>query len=85
MYGYKLNMYIPPNILGNKRFNYIRMLDPKILGDIPLNAKNIIKEKLIMGVTFWHDKNNFTYGNFRDDYANTITGKRLNNGKIFQN
>lgn len=85
MYGYKLNENDNPNVLGNKRFNYVRMFNPRIFGTIPLNAKNAIIEKLKQGVTFWHDKERFTYGNFTGVYSNEIIDKDLVNGKIFRN
>ena len=85
MYGYKLNENRNPNILGNRRFNYVRMFNPRIFGTIPLNAKNAIIEKLKHGVTFWHDKECFFYDNFRGVYSNEIIDKDLVNGKIFRN
>ena len=85
MFGYRLNKYLSMNILGNARWNYIKVTEPIIVGEIPINARNYIINKLKDGVTFWHDKTNFSYGTFRDGYANTRINKELNNGRIFQN
>lgn len=85
MFGYRITKYKTPNILGRRRYNYIKMNDPIIVGTIPINARNYVMNKLREGVTFWHDKNDFSYGTFRGQYSNEIVNKTLNNGIIFQN
>lgn len=85
MFGYRISKYKSPNILGRRRYNYIKMNNPIIVGTIPINARNYVMNKLREGVTFWHDKNDFSYGTFRGQYSNEIVNKTLNNGIIFQN
>lgn len=83
-YGYAFNLQYKPNILGNRRFNYVKTKQAIIRGDIPINARNNIIDKLNNGITFWHDLTNFDYGDFRGIYSNEITGNDLTNrGTIF--
>lgn len=84
MYGYRMSKYDRMNILSRRRFNYIKCKNANILGRITIEARNYIKGKLEEGITFWHDKTNFSYGNFRNQYANNIIDKDLVHGKIFQ-
>ena len=84
-FGYKIkNSVMPPNILGNRRFNYVKTKQAIIRGDIPINARNDIINKLNEGITFWHDLTNFDYGDFRGTYSNEIIEKYLTDrGTIF--
>lgn len=86
VYGYKFNNLLQrPNILGRRRFNYVRTSNARITGEIPIEARNYIIDKLNRGVTFWHDLNNFDYGDFRSTgYVNDIISNDLTSeGKIF--
>lgn len=80
IYGYTLNRYGKQNILCRQRWNYIKVINANIQGNIPIIARNYIINKLAEGITFWHDKNNFDYG----DLTNNIINKDLVNDKIFQ-
>lgn len=83
-YGYRARITDRPNVLGNRRFNYVKTSQAIIRGDIPVNARNEIIKMLNDGITFWHDLTNFNYGNFRGTYSNDIIDKDLTNrGTIF--
>lgn len=70
-----------PNVFGRKRFNYVRLDHPRIMGNIPIECRKYVIEKLQDGVTFWHDTQNFEYGDFRQ---NIIVDEDLTSGgKIF--
>ena len=84
MYGYRMSKLDRLNILSRRRFNYVKCNNAVILGRITIEARNYIKRKLEEGITFWHDKTNYSYGNFRGQYANDVINKDLVNGKIFQ-
>lgn len=83
-FGYSITATLKPNILGNRRFNYVKTKNAVVRGNIPIYARKQIIDKLNDGITFWHDLQNFDYGNFRGIYSNDITGDELTNeGKIF--
>lgn len=83
-YGYRIDIVDSPNILGNRRFNYVKTKQAIIRGDIPINARNDIIDKLNNGITFWHDLTNFNYGSFRGIYSNEIVDNDLTDrGTIF--
>ena len=83
-YGYRLDIVSSPNILGNRRFNYVKTKQAIIRGSIPINARKDIIDKLNNGITFWHDLTNFNYGTFRGIYSNEIIDNDLTDrGTIF--
>lgn len=65
MYGYKTNMTAKPNITGRKSWNYVKLSEANLSGDMPHEAYLIIKSSLEKGVTFWHtnDMLNYTLDN----------------------
>ena len=59
MYGYKVNSLKTPNITGRTNWNYVKTINCNILGDIPQQDMQKIKELFNNGVTLWHNANTF--------------------------
>lgn len=58
-YGYKINDVKIPNITGRQNWNYVKTIDANILGNIPQEDLQTIKDILNSGVTFWHNPSTF--------------------------
>ena len=61
-YGYKVNRMKKPNLDTRKHFNYVKTIGANIVGDVPHEHLNKIKEMFNNGVTLWH-------GDFVGDYS----------------
>ena len=61
MYGEKTNEVKTPNIRSMSCFNYLKTINSKVVGMIPLNEINEIQNLLDNGVTFWHNDNMYDY------------------------
>ena len=59
MYGYKVNSVKIPNITGRTNWNYIKTINANILGNIPQEDLQEIKNMFDNGITFWHNPNTF--------------------------
>ena len=59
MFGYKVNSVKIPNITGRTNWNYVKTIGCNILGDIPQNDIEKIKEIFNNGVTLWHNPTYF--------------------------
>ena len=59
MYGYKTNRVKLPNITGRSNWNYIKTIGSIIVGDVPQEDLQEIKNMFDDGVTFWHNSNTF--------------------------
>ena len=59
MYGYKVNEVKIPNITGRQNWNYVKTIDCNLLGDIPQEDMQKLKDIFNSGVTFWHNPNTF--------------------------
>ena len=59
MYGYKVNSVKIPNITGRTNWNYVKTINANILGDIPQEDIQELKNMFDNGVTFWHNPNTF--------------------------
>lgn len=59
MYGYLTNNVKIPNINNRPNWNYIKTIGVNILGDIPQEDLQTIKQFFDNGITLWHDTNNF--------------------------
>lgn len=59
MFGYKVNSLKIPNITGRPNWNYVKTTDANIIGNIPQEDLQTIKNILNSGVTFWHNANTF--------------------------
>lgn len=69
-YGYTVNMYKKPNIIGRQIVNYVQTQDAHVAGEIPVETRTIMERALNSGVSFWH-VNEMSLG---DDYNNPIVG-----------
>lgn len=70
MFGYKVNELKVPNINSRSNWNYIKTIDCNIIGNIPQEDLQEIKNMFDTGITLWHKTNYFL------DYSqeNTIVG-----------
>lgn len=59
MYGYKVNEVKIPNITGRTNWNYVKTQECNILGDIPQEDMQTLKNIFNSGVTFWHNPSTF--------------------------
>ena len=59
MFGYKVARVKHINIKTRRYWNYIKCIQPNILGDIPQEDMNEIKSMFTNGVTFWHDPSKY--------------------------
>ena len=59
MFGYKVNEVKIPNVTGRQNWNYVKTIDANILGDIPQEDMQKLKDIFNSGVTFWHNPNTF--------------------------
>ena len=58
-YGYKVNVYKTPNINGRRYWNYVKTIGCNVIGDIPQEDMQKIKQVFDTGITFWHDPTKF--------------------------
>lgn len=59
LFGYKVNDLKLPNITGRRNWNYVKTIGCNIIGDIPQEDLQKIKNIFDKGVTFWHNPNTF--------------------------
>lgn len=59
MYGYKVNTLKIPNLKNRPNWNYVKTIDVNIIGDIPQNHLQTIKNMFNNGVTLWHNPSTF--------------------------
>lgn len=59
MYGYLTNTVKIPNLNNRPNWNYIKTIGVNILGDIPQEDLQTIKNMFDNGITLWHNKNTF--------------------------
>lgn len=59
MYGYKVNSVKIPNITGRPNWNYVKTINANILGNIPQEDIQELKNIFDNGVTFWHNPDTF--------------------------
>lgn len=67
MFGYKTNRVKVPNITGRTNWNYVKTIDSIIIGDIPQEDLQEIKNMFDDGITLWHNASTFL------DYSQTNT------------
>ncbi len=65
MYGYQTNKVKIPNVATRPYFNYVQTVDINIIGDIPCDDMNKLKEMYNSGVTLW--KSTATVGDYSID------------------
>lgn len=54
MYGYKVNKLEIPEFHTRQNWNYIKMAEPIVEGNIPMNDLLKIRDIFIKGITLWH-------------------------------
>ena len=54
MYGYKVNKLEIPEFHTRENWNYIKMAEPIVEGNIPMNDLLKIRDIFIKGITLWH-------------------------------
>lgn len=59
MYGYKTNKVKIPNITGRSNWNYVKTINANLLGDIPQEDIQELKDIFNEGVTLWHNPETF--------------------------
>lgn len=59
MFGYKVNTVKLPNITGRTYWNYVKTIGCNIIGDIPQEDLQKIKDMFNNGVTMWHSTTHF--------------------------
>ena len=57
--GYKVNEMKIPNVTGRENWNYVQTHACAILGDVPQEDLQTIKDMFDSGVTFWHNPATF--------------------------
>lgn len=53
-YGYKVNRLETPQFHTRANWNYIKMAEPNVYGDIPMDDLMKIRDIFIKGITLWH-------------------------------
>jgi hypothetical protein len=69
MFGYKVNTIKVPQFTSRPYWNYIKTSGVNMIGNVPQDALNVLKQMFDNGVTMWH---RLSYMYKYDDY------KRLN-------
>lgn len=59
MYGYLTNNVKIPNLNNRPNWNYVKTIGSNIIGDIPQEDIQILKNMFDNGITLWHNKNTF--------------------------
>lgn len=60
-FGYKCLKNITPNVQSRYYFNYIKIIEANIKGNLSLKKLNTIKEMFNKGVTIWHYRDSETF------------------------
>lgn len=61
-YGYKVNRLEVPNFRTRNSWNYIKMTEPNVYGNIPMDDLMQIRDIFMKGITLWH-------GDYIGDYT----------------
>lgn len=61
-YGYKVNRLEIPDFYSRQSWNYIKMAEPNVYGNIPMDDLMRIRDIFIKGITLWH-------GDYIGDYT----------------
>jgi hypothetical protein len=62
MFGYKINRVKLPNLHTRQSWNYVKTVDCTIVGNMPQDDLNSIKQMFNKGITLWHNTNVGNYG-----------------------
>jgi hypothetical protein len=58
-YGYKVSTWKVPNISGRQNWNYVKLNQANIIGDVPQSDLEEIKSIFVNGITIWHNSSTF--------------------------
>lgn len=59
MFGYKVNELKVPNLWSRRNWNYIKTVNVNLIGDIPQDDMQTLKDMFNKGVTLWHNPSTF--------------------------
>lgn len=59
MFGYKVNELKVPNLWSRQNWNYIKTINVNLIGDIPQDDMQALKDMFNKGVTLWHNPSTF--------------------------
>lgn len=59
MFGYKVNELKIPNLYSRLNWNYVKTVNVNLLGDIPQDDMQALKDMFNRGVTLWHNPSTF--------------------------
>ena len=59
MFGYKVNELKVPNLWSRSNWNYIKTINVNLIGDIPQDDMQALKDMFNKGVTLWHNPSTF--------------------------
>ena len=59
VYGYKTNLLKTPNVAHRQNWWYTKTINVNIVGNVPNDDMNKIKEAYNNGLTFWRNPANF--------------------------
>lgn len=64
-FGYRVNSTGVPNLHTRKYWNYLKLDQPSVTGNMPVGDMRMIKQILTSGITFWHttDVGNYDLNN----------------------
>ena len=64
-FGYRVNSTGVPNLHTRKYWNYLKLDQPSVTGNMPVGDMRMIKQILSNGITFWHttDVGNYDLNN----------------------
>lgn len=62
MFGYKVNRVKIPNLHTRQSWNYVKTVDCTIVGNMPQDDLNSIKQMFNKGITLWHNTDVGNYG-----------------------
>lgn len=64
-FGYRVNSTGVPNLHTRKYWNYLKLDQPSVIGNMPVGDMRMIKQILSNGITFWHttDVGNYDLNN----------------------
>lgn len=62
MFGYKVNRVKIPNIHTRQSWNFVKTVDCTIVGNMPQDDLNSIKQMFNKGITLWHNTDVGNYG-----------------------
>lgn len=67
MFGYKVNIIKRPQFMSRKYWNYIKTSGVNVIGNVPQDALNVIKNMFDEGTTIWHKvKYMYKYEKYKD-------------------